>query len=292
MNFTSLNRVKNSLGVTSSDNDGAFIRLISTASNRISFYLRRENGIRLATYTEYFNPSLGQKIFRLNAYPITSITSIYTDSTGKYSGNQSLIPSTDYIIGSDNKTVIFNSYPIDGVFPFNGVYQKSLKITYIGGLASDGVLSQWTKSEDTGGTLSVGNYIKGNTSGAVGILRSVASGTVSYESIYGEFQAETITEYTTLDNSLSGSLGANNATGVTSTLTAATSLSLAEVAPDLVQGCEMYIHYLWRNKDTFGNITISRDGENRSSRSDMATNTELTPEVREIVDTYRNRYII
>lgn len=286
MNLTSLNRVKNALGITSQDNDPQLSRLVSTASNRIAFYLRRENAIRLTTYTEYLNPSLGQRVFRLKAYPISSITSIYTDTTGQYSGDEELVDSLDYIIGVDNKTIIFEVAPISGVYP------KSLKVTYIGGIAADGVISSWTKSADTGGTLAVDNYIKGSSSGSVGKITARAAGTISYESIYGEFSGETITEYSSLDNSLSGGLGVNNPTGVTATLTASTSLSLAETAPDLSQGCEMYIHYLWRNKDTFGNITISRDGENRSSRSDMATNTELTPEVREIVDTYRNRFII
>lgn len=297
MNLTSLNRVKNALGVTSTDNDAALSRLVSTASNRIAFYLRREGAIQYSTYIEYFNPFRGQSIFRLKAYPVASITSIYTDSTGQYTGNQTLVTSTDYIIGTDGKSVSF--YVTAGInnpllLPTqSGVYAKSLKIAYIGGIAADGVSSSWTKSADTGGTLAVNGYIKGGTSGAVGRITARASGTISYESIYGIFEAgETITEYLALDNSLSGGLGINNATGVTATLTASTALSLAETAPDLTEACEMYIRYLWRNKDTFGNITISRDGENRSSRSDMKTEVSLTPEVREIADTYRNRFII
>lgn len=297
MNLTSLNRVKNALGVTSTDNDAALSRLVSTASNRIAFYLRREGAIQLTTYTEYFSPYRDQSVFRLKAYPVTSITSIYTDSTGLYNGSQALVASTDYIIGADNKTVWFNhtagiNNPL--LSPtYAGVYPKSLKVTYIGGIAADGVTSSWTKSSDTGGTLAVSNYIQGSTSGAVGKITARASGTISYESIYGIFQAgETITEYSSLDNALQGGLGANNGTGVTATLTASTSLSLAETAPDLTEACEMYIRYLWRNKDTFGNITISRDGENRSSRLDMNTEVSLTPEVREIADTYRNRFII
>lgn len=296
MNLTSLNRVKNALGVVSTDSDAALSRLVSTASNRIAFYLRREDAIQYTTYTEYFNPTRGQTVFRLRAYPVASITSIYTDSTGLYTGSQALVTSTDYIIGADNKTVWFKSlsginnpllYPAGFV-----VYPKSLKIIYIGGIAADGVSSSWTKSSDTGGTLAVGNYIQGTTSGAVGKITARAAGTISYESIYGIFQAsETITEYSALDNSISGGLGINNATGVTATLTANTALSLAETSPDLTEACDMYIRYLWRNKDTFGNISISRDGENRSSRSDMKTETSLTPEVREIVDTYRNRFI-
>ena len=297
MNLTSLNRVKNALGVTSTDNDAALSRLVSTASNRIAFYLRRENAIQYTTYTEYFNPYRDQSVFRLKAYPVASITSIYTDSTGLYTGSQALVTSTDYIIGTDNKSVWFNhtagiNNPL--LSPtYSGVYPKSLKVTYIGGIAADGVSSSWNKSADSGGTLAVANFIQGATSGAVGKITAMASGTISYESIYGVFQAsETITEYSALDNSLSGGLGINNATGVTATLTANTALALAETAPDLTEGCEMYIRYLWRNKDTFGNITISRDGENRSSRSDMATETSLTPEVRELVDTYRNRFVI
>ena len=297
MNLTSLNRVKNALGVTSTDNDAALSRLVSTASNRIAFYLRRESAIQLATYTEYFNPQLGQSVFRLKAYPVYSITSVYTDSTGLYTGSQTLVASTDYLVGSDGKSIWFTlagsiNNPL--LWPTGRtVAPKSLRVIYIGGISADGVSSSWTKSADTGGTLAVNNFILGTTSGAVGKITARASGTISYESIYGVFvAAETITEYSALDNKLAGGQGINNATGVTATLTASTAVSLAETAPDLTQACEMYVHYLWRNKDTFGNITVSRDGENRSSRSDMKTEVSLTPEVREIADTYRNRYVI
>lgn len=291
MNLTSLNRVKNALGITNTDSDGNLSRLIASSSKQIEYYLKRENAIQSTTYTEYFNPFRGQTVFRLKAYPVTSITSVYIDSTGLYTGSQTLVPSTGYIVGVDGKTLhLTGGYSNSNAYPFNGVYPKSLRVIYIGGLASDPVISSWTKSSDSGGTLAVNNYIKGESSGAVSKITARGDGTISYESIYGLHTAETITEYDSLDNSLSGGLGLSNPTGVTATLTAATSLSLAESYPDLTFACELYVRYLNKNIDQFGNITVSRDGETRSSRADNASNSSLTPEVRELCNAYINRY--
>jgi hypothetical protein len=295
MLLTSLNRVKNALGITTTDSDGNLSRLIASSSKRIEYFLKRENAIQLTTYTEYFNPYKGQSIFRLKAYPVSSIASVYTDSTGLYTGSQALVPSTDYVVGVDGKTLQFTTgswvnNPF--LYPFNGgVYPKSLRVIYIGGLAADPVVSSWTKSADTGGTLAVGNYVLGAISGAVSKITAQAAGTISYESIYGlPVATETITEYDSLDNSLSGGLGVSNPTGVTATLTASTSLSLCESYPDLSMACELYVRYLFKNIDQFGNITVSRDGETRSSRSDNTSNSSLTPEVRELCEAYVNRY--
>lgn len=295
MNLTSLNRVKNALGVTSTDSDAVLSRHIATASNRIAFYLRREDALKLESRVIYFNPARGAQVFRLPAYPATSITSVYTDSTGLYTGSQALVSSTDYLIGADGKTLWFNTTAAINnplLQAFGGVYPKSLKVTYTGGLAADPVVSSWTKSADTGGSLTVGYFVLGATSGAVSRITAAAAGTISLENIYGiPVAGETITEYTALDNALSGGNGINNPSGVTASLTACTAQSLAEVAPDLVNGCEMYVRYLWKNADTFGNILVTRDGESRTSRSDNKNESILTPEVREIVDTYRNRFI-
>lgn len=292
MNLTSLNRVKNALGVTSTDSDAVLSRLISAASKRIAFYLRREDAIKLESRPQYFNPTRGQSIFRLKAYPVASIASVYSDSTGLYTGSQSLIAATDYLIGADNKTLWFNSTaginnPL--LQAFGGVYPKSLKVTYTGGLAVDGVSSTWTKTADVGGTLTVGYFILGAISGAVGKLTAAAAGTLSYENIYGVFQPlETITEYKELDNALSGGRSINDATGVVASLTACTAQSLAEAHPDLTEAAEMYVRHLFKNRDHMGNTLVSRDGE---TRPELRSDSVLTPEVRELADTYRNRHL-
>lgn len=294
MNLTSLNRVKNALGVTSTDSDAVLSRLVSAASNRIAFYLRREDGIQYGTHTEYFSPARGQSVFRLKAYPVASVTSVYTDSTGLYTGSQALVTSTDYLISEDTKTLRFaTTASINNPLlnAFGGVYPKSLKVTYIGGLAADPVVSSWTKSADTGGSLTVGYFVLGATSGAVAKITATAAGTISLENMYGAFVAETITEYTALDNALSNGNGINNASGVTATLTACTAQSLAEAYPDLTEAAEMYVRYLWKNRDNFGNVLVSRDGESRTSRADLRSDAVMTPEVRELCDTYRNRYL-
>jgi len=294
MKLTSLNRVKNALGKTSTDEDGVFLRLIATASTQIAQYLRRLNSLALTSRTEFFDPYLGQRVFRTKAYPISTVTSVYTDTTGKYAGSETLIPSTDYILSGDLRTLHFST---DAEFndallvpPWTTVAPKSVRIVYTGGLAADPVISSWTKSAST---FTVGNFIQGSTSRAVGKVTATASGTLSYESIYGVFEAtETITEYSTLNNALQGGgVEGVGETSVTATLTAASSVSLAETYPDLAEACEMQVRYLYQNRNDLQNSAVSRDGESRASRADLLSDFRFLPEIRAVLDTYVNRIL-
>jgi hypothetical protein len=292
MKLTSLNRVKNALGKTSAHEDGVFLRLIATASTQIGQHLRRLNSLQLTSRTEYFDPHLGQRVFRPKAYPIASVTSIHCDNSGKYSGSETLVPSTDYIVSGDSRAIHFTA---DGAYndsllipPWASVAPKSVRIIYTGGLAADAVSSTWSKSAST---FTAGRFIQGATSMAVGRIASTSSLSITYESIYGVFEAgETITEYATLNNALqSGGVEGAAPTPVTATLGAASSLSLAETYPDLVQACEMHVRYLYRNQDNFENIIVSKDGENRASRADLKNVYGFLPEIVALLDTYQNK---
>lgn len=67
-------------------------------------------------------------ILILKHFPVTAITSFYTDSTGKYSGDQELVDLADYSIGEDQNCLIYNRY-----FPRG---YNNLKITYTAGYAT------------------------------------------------------------------------------------------------------------------------------------------------------------
>lgn len=297
MNLTSLARVKNALGINSTNEDGTLSRLILSASNQIARWLKRYNALQLTSRTEYFSPIAGQKVFYPEAYPITSITSVYTDATGAFSGSQTIVSSSDYFIGDDERSIVFkpgliysNSEIGDSRF---AAFPHSLRIIYTGGLAASAVNSSWTKSADAGGTLAVGNYIQGETTKSVGVITARAAGTISYDCVFGAFEAgETITEYSTLTNSKGGNTALTAATGVTATLTAAASQSLAETYPDLVEACEMHVRYTRSNRDSFDNINVMQDGVSKVSRSDMQRDYFSMPEVRALLGHYKNKLVM
>lgn len=295
MNLTSLARLKAYLGINHEKEDGVLLRLISTASSRIRKWLRREDGIELVSRTEYWSPYNGQTAFYTKAYPISSITSIYTDTSGLWSGSQSLIASTEYFISEDGKRVIFPN----GVYYQNqlegskfGIFPKSVRIIYTAGLAASPCNSTWTTSADSGGTMTEGYYIQGETSRAVGKIIDRQAGTIEYECLYGVFEAsETITEYQSIESSGGGFLEMKNETGVSATLTAATATSLAESYTDLVTACEMHVRYYRTNRDNFENINVLNDGVTRSSRSELGKDYFSLPEIRDLLDTYKNKVI-
>jgi len=297
MNLTSLARVKIALGISKDVEDGTLLRLIATASNRIAKWLKRENALQLTSRTEYHSPSVGQAAIQLLAYPISSVTSVYTDSTGAWDGSQVLVPSSDYIISEDGRRIIF----INGILFSNptrpnsqfATFPKSVRVIYTGGLAASGTESSWVKSTDTGGTLAVGNYIKGETSSALGLIKARASTTITYECLYGIFEAgETITEYSDITVTGGGFCEPTGATEVTATLTSSTSVSLAETYTDLTTACEMHVSYYRRNKESFENINVLQDGVTRSSRSDLQKDYFSLPETRDLLDTYKNKVML
>jgi len=303
--LTSVDRVKNALGITTSSEDGLLSRLISTTSIRFAYYLKREDALELKARSEYISPYRGMRQFFLRAYPIVSVASLASDPFGAFTGNETIVPATNYLVNENLREVNLISWPVyynDGgmltgaAYPEDlqpgGVRPRSIRVNYTGGLAASGTVSTWTKTMDTGGTVTVGNYIVGQSSGAVAKITAQASGTISYSNIYGIFTAENVVEYTALDNSLSQSLGPNNATGVNTNLLVATSVSLAELYPDLVEAAEMNVRYLRTNRTNFENIVSTINGDTRISRSDMKKDYSFLPEVRDILQTYMNNQIV
>jgi hypothetical protein len=292
--LTSLNRVKCAIGIINDDQDAILGRIIPAVSKRIANHLKRDDDLdgylELKSRVEYIDPTPDQKVFYPKAYPISSITSIYTDSTGLYTGSEALVASTNYLIGSDQRSIVAYFDP-SAIYPYFPVYPRGVKLTYVAGLAASGVVSSWTKSTEASTAMTVGNYIKGSLSGFMGKITARAAGTISYECLAGVAQAgETITEYTTFSNALTGG-GVSTSTAITCTLTAVTAQSLAEAHTPLVEAAEMLINYFLKNRNDFNSLIVSRDGENRSSRSDMQKDYFGTPEVRDLLEPYKNKLL-
>ena len=285
MLLTSLERLKNSLGKTDGGSDSILSTALTIASGNVERYLRREGALEHKSYTQYFSPIAGQRSFSLPAYPVSSITSVYTDYTGKYTGSESVIDAVNYMLDADGKTLVFQFQPnCLNLYNWTPSGQKSLRIIYVAGLASDPVKSIWTSSTTAG--MTPGKFIQGAISGAAAVIQAVGATSITYRSIFGVFQAsETITEYTTLSNALQGG-GFATATGQTATLTTCTAQSLAEAYPALVGAVEMECQYLFANWKNFSNIRVSIEGVEKTSRSDMRVEYKLTPEVREALDSF------
>ena len=157
----------------------------------------------------------------------------------------------------------------------------------MGGLApTDPVLSVWTST--TAALMTVGNFIQGAFSLAVGQITAVGTGGISYRSVGGIFQpGEVITEYAGFSNSLTTS-GPTGPTGQTATLTACTTQSLAESNPDLVSACELFVQYLKSNKTGFNLSNATLDSATKFSLGDMQRDFFANPLVRDLLRPYQN----
>lgn len=297
MDLTSLRRVKFALGIAKTDQDAILSRSIAAASKSILKELRRLDqggldGIQLRERTEYFDPTPDQVHFYPKAYPIASVTSLYVDGTGYYTGSQQAIESTSYVISGDGRLLAINQIPtLPRGWPGLPTVEKGLRLVYTAGLSEDAVISEWTKAADVGGTLTVGNYIQGEDSGSVGILTARAAGTLAYECLSGNFlEGETVTEYEDWIIAQQDSKS-QGATGVSAVLTACTSRSLAEAHTDLVEACEMQVRFLKTNRNNFENLTVTQDGATRVSRADLKNKYGLMPEICFMIEAYYNRLV-
>lgn len=288
--------MKNALGISTSDEDGVLLRLIAASSRRIASWLRRDQALQLTSRTEYLNPLSGQTGFYLKAYPITSITSVYVDVTGKYEGDEVLVPSDDYTISSDSRQLIFTKGYTDysGMDRFEAfpTIPKAIRVIYTGGIAASATVSVWGKTTEASTVMQAGYYIQGLASGFVAKIKTRAATSITFEILYGVPEpGETIAEFNALEQSAGGVSKLKGATGATAALTTVTTPSLAEVAPDLVTACEMHIRYFRTNRDSFENINVLQDSVTRTSRSDLQKDYFSLPEIRDMLWTHRNRLV-
>ena len=124
----------------------------------------------------------------------------------------------------------------------------------------------------------VGNYVKGHTSGAIARVVSL-SGTPVCSTV---LSANTIIDGEAVDVC---SDAACNVVLFTNVLRKIENRSLVEVAPEIVAGCEMQIRYERKHALDYENISSSRDGMSRRGTDSHGL---LLPEVRDKISKYRN----
>ncbi len=254
----------------SANNRRDILILLEAVSARISWYLNRI--VESVASTEYFDVGYATKEFWISNAPITTLTSVKEDSTGRFSGDEATLDATDYHIGTEEASVIL-------VSSRSWEAKRGIQIVYTGGLASHAVRSTFVVASVTSWT--VDQYCIGGTSGAVGIVRTVTAGTSSLviEVLYGIFQAaETITAHTNEDGS--------DAAAATTTITSKSATALCEsIYNPIVTACEVEMRYFIKHKFDFENDSTERDGF--SIRRTASQKPSLQPETRLLLDPFR-----
>lgn len=127
MDLTTAARVRDRLEIVADDAKSLaqLAPLISRVSAQAERFMNRS--VQTTSRTVQYDVRAGQLEFWLPAYPITSITSIYSDSLRSF-GSETLVASTDYYYDATNGLLSFEAMPSSG--------RGSLKITYTGGMAA------------------------------------------------------------------------------------------------------------------------------------------------------------
>jgi len=241
--------------------------LLEAISNKIRWYLNRN--VESADYTEYFDIGYATKEFWIGSAPVSSITSVKEDPTGRFDGDESTLDSDDYYIGTqENSVVLVTSRAWEA--------NRGLQIIYTGGLAAHAVRSTFVVASTTDWT--VGQYCIGASS-AVGIVRAVTATSLTIEVLYGIFQvAETITEH--------ANEAGSDAAGATTTITSKSATALCEsIYNPIVTACESEMRYWRKHKFDFENDSTERDGF--SIRRSANSKASLQPETRALLDPHK-----
>jgi hypothetical protein len=244
--------------------------LIQSASTQVESYIDR--AMHIESRTEYFDVRANQLIYYPLAIPVVSITSIYEDAYGQFTGAESAM--ADYFIGVNGDTINLDAYSY-----LRYEARRALRIIYTGGLAYDGVVSVYTVSSPAG-TPTVGNFVIGATSGACGKVTAwdAVNSRLSISILYGTYTiGETLTCYTGEDST--------GATGASAVLASKYQTALCETYPDLTIAAQMIAAYDYRHRTNYELNGTQKDGT--SSRATALGRDQLFPEARAILDGYR-----
>lgn len=238
-----------------------------SVSRQVEQYIDR--GIEIESRIQFFDVGFGMTEYFTLAYPITTITSTESDSTGEFDGAETT--ETNEYIGTDARSVVLN-------LPFRWKGKRGLKITYTGGFAYHAVNNTCTIVV-VSGSWTAGKFVIGATSGAVGVVVSQATTTLVIESYYGEFvEGETLTEYTGED--------ATAPTSTSATLTSIDRPSLVQAYSDIVMATEAQIRYYWEHTRDFENAASQREGTTTRRRTATGFRAPLQDEPMALLQPY------
>lgn len=136
MDATTKERVRTVLRMEAgyTDQDDLLAMLIAQASAQVEAYLGRD--LESGTKTEYFSVEGPEQMsLFLSHPPVSSVTSVAYDSSGQWSGSESVYAADDWILNSTTGELRWRFEPyVDTTAPAQGF--KSWRVIYSGGLAA------------------------------------------------------------------------------------------------------------------------------------------------------------
>lgn len=126
MLLTTKDNIKKFLGITSNNEDVILSSIATAVSKQIEKHLLR--GVHIEERTQYFDVEEGQKVFQLDAYPVTPITAcaVYNDYSRAF---QTAIDPGNYTVFGSTGELIIDQYSLTTGF-------RVLKAVYTGGMAA------------------------------------------------------------------------------------------------------------------------------------------------------------
>ena len=184
-------RLSNSL-----KNNSILSMWLTAVSSQIEHYLSRK--IYLQLYTEFMDITHSKMEYWVSAPPVLSLVDVYEEPRSLWVGYEREI---QYPFVHQNKNSVINP------FAFSYIGQRTYRVRYFGGMAYHAVNSRYANSSGTGSFVT-GSYIRGATSGAIGLLVTSGASAITIEVLYGSFIfGETVQQYA--DESCSGSASAS-----------------------------------------------------------------------------------
>lgn len=240
---------------------------IAAVSMAIENYCGRR--FHIESRTEYFTVDYDVRRYYVDAPPISTITSVYEDSSGLFDGSTESELS-DYFTDEHGQAIVLDQ-SLEYISP------KAVRVIYTGGLAYHG--TRTTLVVDDCSAFTADNYVIGATSGATGIVVSAATTALVVENLFGVFEAsETLTEYSDEEG--------NSATGESCVVASISQQSLAEAYPDIVMACEMQVRFMRQHQYDYENQGRVQDGTTLR-RSPTSRILSLEPEVVAMIEHYK-----
>ncbi len=244
------------------------ISILSAISARIEDYLNRD--LELTTHTEYFDVEPGVIEYFPRATPIQSITSVYADQFGQFTGNEYAL--SDYYIGAMGTSIVLRFPVIEA--------RRGLRLIHVSGEAADAVTSTFTMTGVSIAGFTLGKYVVGSLSNAVGVVKASATSPLQVATLYGTFKVGDVLTESTDEEGLT-------LTGTVGTIGAIPSPSLSQVRPAIVQACDVECRYWDKHKFDFDAASISKEGYTKRDRYTAADGYILQPETKALLEPYR-----
>ena len=126
--LTTIDRVKANMKNWVDDDQPYTDQLIKDVSAEIEIYLDRQVNLETGK-VEIFDVLFGLFLYNLEAYPVTTITSVKAD-TGRTFAASSAIDADNYTVKKDTGVLLIDKVVLTPGF-------QSLEVTYTGGIATD-----------------------------------------------------------------------------------------------------------------------------------------------------------